>query len=275
MRVQNIIEAADGTQLFYRDWGTGAPVVFLSAWALTSQAWQYQMVRLTDEGLRCVAFDRRSHGRSSDPGRGYDLDTLSDDVASVLNSLDLKDVTLVGHSLGCAEAARYVLRHGSSRVAKLIMIAPALPYIEKAPDNPDGIDPLINEGFRNAFRMDFPGVVMANLRPFVNATTSQAMMDWVLQMMSETSLKALVDINRTVCVTDLREVLPKITLPTLILQGDADVSAPLPLTGQRTAALMPNAMLKVYAGAPHGLIFTHLDQVNEDLVNFTRSGSQS
>jgi pimeloyl-ACP methyl ester carboxylesterase len=229
------------------------------------------MVKLSDEGFRCVAFDRRGHGRSSDPGTGYDLDTLADDLASILTQLDLKDAILVGHSLGAAESVRYLSRHGTARVARLVLIAPTTPYLAKTPDNPDGLDPRVFEGARAAFRDDFPGIIAANIKPFLIATTSQALTDWVLQMMTQCSLRALIDCNRSFTTADFRRELPNLVLPTLILQGDADASAPLELTGRRTAALLPNAQLKVYAGAPHGLILTHKDQLNEDLLNFARN----
>jgi non-heme chloroperoxidase len=267
----NTVEARDGTQLFYRSWGAGRPIIFVAAWALHSEAWQYQMVRMCDEKFRCVAFDRRSHGRSSDPGAGYDLDTLADDLESLLTELDIRDAMLVGHSLGAAESVRYLTRHGTARISRVALIAPTTPYLMKTADNPDGLDPRLFEGMRTAFRDDFPGIIAANVKPFVISTTSQALTDWILQMMAQCSLKALIDCNRSFSTADFRQDLPRLHLPTLILQGDADASAPLEITGRKTAALLPNAQLKVYEGAPHGLIFTHKDRVNEDLLSFARS----
>jgi non-heme chloroperoxidase len=269
-RRMNVVETHDGTQLFYRCWGAGKTIVFAAAWALHSEAWQYQMVKLSDQGFRCVAFDRRSHGRSSDPGVGYDLDTLAGDLSTILTQLDLKDVILVGHSLGAAESIRYLTRHGTARVARLVLIAPTTPYLPRTTDNPDGIDPRVFEGMRAAFQSDFPGIVAANIKPFVIETTSPALTGWIMQMMTQCSLKALIDCNRSFTTADFRADLPHLHLPTLILQGDSDASAPLEITGRKTAALIPNAELKVYAGAPHGLIYTHRDQVNEDLLNFSR-----
>jgi non-heme chloroperoxidase len=271
MCVPNSVETIDGTQLFYRSWGTGRPIVFVAAWALHSQAWQYQMVPLTDQGFRCIAFDRRGHGRSSDPGTGYDVDTLADDLGSVLSQLDLTDVILVGHSLGAAESVRYVTRHGTSRVARLVLIAPTTPCLTRTQDNPDGLDPAVFDHMRAAFVTDFPGLVANNIQPFVTPETSPALTEWIMRMMSECSLKALIDCNRHFASADFRRELPSLRLPTLILQGDADASAPLDLTGRKTATLMPHATLKVYAGAPHGLIFTHKTRINGDLVEFARS----
>ncbi len=151
------IETRDGTQLFYRDWGSGAPLVFISGWALTSDCWGYQMAPLSDSGLRCIAYDRRGHGRSSDPGRGFDYDTLADDLAAVLDALDLKNVTLVTHSMAGGEAVRYLSRHGSKRVARVALIAATLPFLTKTADNPDGIDPAVFENARrNVLLRDFP-----------------------------------------------------------------------------------------------------------------------
>jgi len=262
------IEARDGTPLYWRSWGEGAPVLFVAAWALPSDAWQYQMIRLADEGLRCIAFDRRGHGRSADPGRGYDIDTLADDVASLIAGLDLRDVTLVGHSLGCAEIVRYLTRHGSARIKRVAFVAPITPFLTKAADNPDGLDPKAGEAARDAFRHDFAGILDANARPFVMKDTPQATLAWIETMMTGTSLKAVVDCNRALNEADFRRELPAIGVPTLIVQGDADMSAPLALTGRKTAALIPGSTLKVYEGAPHGLIFTHVDRLNGDLLAF-------
>jgi non-heme chloroperoxidase len=264
----SFIEARDGTALYWRSWGEGAPVLFVAAWALPSDAWQYQMIRLAEEGLRCIAFDRRGHGRSADPGRGYDFDTLADDIASVVAALELSDLALVGHSLGCAEIVRYLSRHGASRVRRIALIAPTTPFLAKAPNNPDGLDPKAAQAARNAFRHDFAGIVDANTRPFVMPDTPPATLAWIEAMMSRTSLKAIVDCNRALNETDFRKELPGIEVPTLIVQGDADMSAPLALTGRKTAALIPGSTLNVYEGAPHGLIFTHVDRLNGDLLAF-------
>jgi non-heme chloroperoxidase len=262
------VEARDGTELYWRSWGEGAPVLFVAAWGLPSDAWQYQMIRLADEGLRCVAFDRRGHGRSTDPGQGYDIDTLADDIASMIAALDLRDVTLVGHSLGCAEIVRYISRHGAAKVKRVVLVAPVTPFLTKTPDNPDGLDRTAAEAARIAFRHDFAGILDANARPFVMPDTPQATIAWIEAMMTRTSLKALVECNRAVNEVDFRKELPAIGVPVLIVQGDADMSAPLALTGRKTAALIPGSVLKVYEGAPHGLIFTHVDRLNGDLLSF-------
>jgi non-heme chloroperoxidase len=266
------VETRDGTQLFYRDWGTGTPLVFMSGWALTSDCWGYQMAPLSDSGLRCIAYDRRGHGRSSDPGRGYESDTLADDLAAVLDALDLKKVTLVTHSMAGGEAVRYLSRHGSQRVARLALISATLPFLMKTADNPDGIDPAVFENARrNVLLRDFPQALRDNMRPFGLAETSEAMLDWIAGLMLRCSMQALVECNRALTSTDFRPELAKIEVPTLIVHGDRDVSAPLPITGRKTAALMPHATVKIYEGAPHGLFLTHAERLNKDLIEFAAS----
>ncbi len=265
------IAARDGTELFVRDWGSGPVIVFVSAWALNSQGWQYQMVRLVDAGYRCIAFDRRGHGRSGDSGSGYDMETLSDDLARVLEETNVGQAMLIGHSLGAAECVRYLSRHGQSRVRKLVLLAPVTPCLKKSADNPDGLDPQIGDATRAAFRNDFPGIVAANIRPFVLPATSQAMVDWIQAMMWQATLQALVECNRAFNDDDFRPDCAKIAMPTLIVQGDADASAPLPLTGKKTAQLIPHSHLVVYEGAPHGLIYTHMDRLHGDLIEFLKA----
>jgi non-heme chloroperoxidase len=267
----SFIETRDGTQLFYRDWGTGTPLVFMSGWALTSDCWGYQMAPLS-ESTRCIAYDRRGHGRSSDPGRGFDADTLADDLAAVLDALDLKNVTLVAHSMAGGEAVRYLSRYGPQRVGRIALISATLPFMTKTADNPDGIDPAVFEnGRRNVLLRDFPKALRDNMRPFGVAETSDAMLDWISGLMLRCSMKALVECNRALTSTDFRPDLAKVDVPTLIVHGDKDVSAPLAITGRKTAALLPQATVKIYEGAPHGLFLTHAERLNKDLLEFTRS----
>lgn len=265
------IEAKDGTTLFYKDWGTGKPVVFIAAWCLNSAVWDYQTNFLTARQFRCVAYDRRGHGRSAQPGEGYDYDTLAGDLASVLEQLDLRGVTLVGHSMGSGEVVRYLTRHGSARVERIVLVAPTTPFLMKAADNPDGIDKSFFEGLRAAVSKDFPGVLWANWPPFFVKETSHQMMEWAAGLMLQTPLKVALDCNRAFSETDFRAELPKIKLPTLIIQGDKDVSAPIDLVGRKTAKLIPHSEFKVYEGAPHGLILTHADRLNADLLAFIQS----
>jgi non-heme chloroperoxidase len=269
------IVTRDGASLFYKDWGNGKPVVFVHSWALNSDMWQYQMIHLAGQDLRCVAYDSRGHGRSCDPGRGYDYDTLAGDLATVIEQLNLREVTLVGHSMGCGVVARYLSRHGARRVARVALVSPSLPFALKTEDNPDGVDKSILERLQAAWSRDFPKWLAANARPFFTPETSPEMVQWGISMCLQASLKALIDCNRATIETDFRAELPKITMPTLIIHGDKDVSTPLESTGRKTARLIPGAKLVVYEGAPHGLIFTHMDRFNRDLLAFIKGQAQT
>jgi len=267
------VETADGQQLFYKDWGSGAPVVFVAAWALPSDMWDYQMVPLSEQGLRCIAYDRRGHGRSSHAGAGYDYNTLADDLAAVLDVLDLQQVTLVGMSMAGGEMVRYMMRHGQQRIARLVFVATdGTPFRRQTADNPSGIPAERAEFFRRQLLLrDYPNWMEENRQPFFVAETSRQMQEWVRGMMLRTSMKALVECNRSMTSTDFRAELPRITVPTLLIHGDRDVSAPLELTGRPTARLIPGARLEVYEGAPHGLFLTHMERLTRDLVTFAKS----
>jgi non-heme chloroperoxidase len=174
-------------------------VVFIASWVLPSESWSYQMMALADRGFRCVAYDRRGHGRSSDPGRGYDYDTLADDLAAVLDTLDLRDVTLVGFSMGAAEMIRYITRHGSGRIAGLVSIAPPTPYLQRTPDNPDGFDDAVIDALHQALESDFPLWVDENVLPFV-PTATPPMVEWLRGLALQTSHKAMVGFLSTTTV---------------------------------------------------------------------------
>jgi pimeloyl-ACP methyl ester carboxylesterase len=264
------IVTSDGASLFYKDWGAGKTVVFVHSWALNSDMWQYQMIHLADRGLRCVAYDSRGHGRSSDPGRGYDYDTLAGDLAAVIERLNLREVTLVGHSMGCGVVVRYLSSHGPRRVARVALVSPSLPFLLKTEDNPDGVDKSVFERLRARWGKDFPKWLADNAWPFFMPETSPEMVQWGVRMCMQASLKALIDCNRVDTETDFRAELPKITTPTLIIHGDKDVSTPLESTGRKTARLIPGSRLEVYEGAPHGLMFTHMDRFNRDLHDFIK-----
>lgn len=268
-RRASFIERTDGTALFYRDWGAGRrPVVFVHSAGLCSEMWAYQMMPFVGAGYRCIAFDRRGHGRSSDPGRGYDYDTLADDLAAVLEVLDVRDAMLVGHSMGCAEIVRYLSRYGTARVSRIALVAPTLPFLLKTADNPFGVDRAVFESVRAAWLRDFPRWVEENAPPFFGPSTSPQMVRWGVDMMASTSLQAIIECNKAVVETDFRAELPKLRTPTLIAHGTADVSAPFEITGKRAAQLIPGSELKVHEGAPHGLFITHMEQLNADLLRF-------
>lgn len=269
----NFIRTRGEVDLFYRDWGAGTPVVFLASWSLSSDSWAYQMAPLAEAGLRCVAFDRRGHGRSSDPGRGYDFDTLADDLADLLGALDLNGVTLVTFSAGAGEAVRYLTRHGARRVARLAMIAPTTPLLVRRPDNPDGIDPACLESLRrDQILRDWPQWLAENARPFAGPDASEAMLDWLRAMALQASLQGLAAFHCELSNADFRDELPRLDLPVLVIQGERDTTCPVDLTGRRTAALIPGSRLEVYEGAPHGVIVSHAARLARDLVEFVRDG---
>lgn len=269
----SFVTTRDNVALFYRVWGAGEPVVFCAAWALSSVAWQYQMISIVDSGRRPVAYDRRGHGRSDDPGRGYDYDTLAADLATVIDHLDLHGATLVAHSMGSGEAVRYLTRYGDDRIDRLVLLAPTTPFPLKTPDNPDGVDGNLFAARRNEWRRDFAQWVAANEGPYIGeglpgCSVSPLLREQTKADMLATSLQAAIDFQRCGVETDFREELTKLRVPTLVIHGDADASAPLPFTGTPTAALVPNCRLVVYENAPHGLYLTHRERVDRNLLAF-------
>lgn len=264
------IVTRDGVGLFHRDWGAGPPVVLLASWSLPSDSWAYQMTALVEAGLRCVAYDRRGHGRSADPGRGHDFDTLADDLADVLDALDLEGVTLVTFSAAAGEAVRYLTRHGGRRrVARVALVAPTTPLLARTADNPDGVDPAVFEAFRHdELLRDWPLWLAENARPFGGPDVSDATLAWVRGMALRASPRALAEFHRELTTADFRAELPRLDCPVLVIQGERDETCPPDLTGRRTAALVPGARLLVYEGAPHGVLVSHAARLGEDLRRF-------
>jgi pimeloyl-ACP methyl ester carboxylesterase len=262
------IRTRDGVELFHREWGSGRPVLFVHAWALSSAMWSYQIAELGQRGCRCIGFDRRGHGRSDVPNSGYDLDSLADDLADVIEQLDLHDLALVGMSMGSNEILHYVGRHGTERIAKIALLGPTTPFVLQTADNAYGAPQAYFEQTWAAWASDFPKWIEDNKLPFFTPETSVQMMEWVAGMMREMPIPAALATGRAMVTTDLRPVLAKIDRPVLILHGDKDVSAPLEITGRRTAEGIKGAVLKVYPGGPHGLFVTHMKQVNADLLAF-------
>jgi non-heme chloroperoxidase len=267
-REQARIKTRDGVALFYRDWGSGRPVLFVHSLSLSSAMWSYQEAFLGDHGVRCVSFDRRGHGRSDESAPGYDLNTFADDIGAVMDGLELDNVVLVGHSVGCGEIIRYIARHGTSRVAKVVLLAPTTPFVLQTADNPFGAPSAYFEQMRAAWAADYPKWLHENRPPFFTPDTSPPMMDWIQTELLKAHVPTAIAYQRAYIGTDLRPDLVKVNRPVLILHGDKDVSAPLDITGRRTALGIPGATLRVYPGAPHGLFITHMDQVNRDMLAF-------
>jgi pimeloyl-ACP methyl ester carboxylesterase len=264
------LRARDGARLFHRDWGEGPAVLFVASWAFPSEMWAYQVAHLSDAGFRCIAYDRRGHGRSDMTAGAYDLDLLADDLAGVIEGLGLEEVDLVGHSMGCAEIIRYCARHGTDRVRKIAMLAPAAPFLTLTDDNPHGVPAEAFQAARAQWAADFPGWIEANKAPFLTPQTSPAMADWLVAMMRATPVSVAIAANRTLAATDLRPDLAAIDRPTLVLHGTKDASIPLEIGGARVAAGIERAELKVIEDAPHGLFVTHMERVNRELEGFLR-----
>ena len=271
------ITTQDGTQIYYKDWGTGQPVVFSHGWPLSSDSWEAQMVFLASSGYRCIAHDRRGHGRSGQPWSGNEMDTYADDLSELIESLDLKSVALVGFSTGGGEVARYIGRHGTQRVAKAALISSVPPLMLKTAANPGGLPMEVFDGIRRSsladrsqFYRDLAGGPFfgAN-RP--GAKVSQGMIDsfW-LQGMQAGHQNAF-DCIKAFSETDFTEDLKKFDVPTLIVHGDDDQIVPIGAAALRSSKLVKKATLKVYPGAPHGLVATHQDQLNADLLAFLKT----
>jgi non-heme chloroperoxidase len=266
----------DGTRLFYKDWGAGQPVVFSHGWPLSADAWEDQMVYLAARGYRCIAHDRRGHGRSDQPWDGNDMDTYADDLAALVETLDLKNAIHVGHSTGGGEVARYIGRHGTKRVAKAVLIGAVTPLMLKTDSNPGGTPMAAFDGIRAAvladrsqFFKDLSAPFYGSNRP--DAKVSQGLRDsfWLQGMTA--GFKAVIDCIKAFSETDFTEDLKKFDVPTLILHGDDDQIVPIGASALRASKLVPGATLKVYPGAPHGMCSTRKDQVNGDLLAFCRS----
>jgi non-heme chloroperoxidase len=272
-RQASMIETRDGTRIHFRDWGAGRPIVFVAPWGLCSDWWDIPVINLSERGWRCVTFDRRGHGRSDDPCRGYDFDTLSDDIASVMDSLDLKDVVLVGHSLGGAEVVRYLTRHQSRRVSHAVLIAPTTPVTLKADDNPGGKPrEVIERGLELLKGHHLPRVAAEAAPDFFglpkNSISTQTIDWWCRMFVDRCSIKVLSDLFKLQNETDFRPELRTIRTPTLILQGDIDKARPLESSGRPTHELIANSRLLVYENAAHGLPYTHTDRMLTDITAF-------
>jgi pimeloyl-ACP methyl ester carboxylesterase len=256
------IETADGTSLFYNDWGNGPPIVFSHAWGLNADIWEYQMTELCEQGFRCIAYDRRGHGRSPDPGRGYDYDTLSNDLAVVIETLDLHDVTLVGFSMGSGEVARYLARHGGERITRIAMVSPVSPRASNT---------ALLDSFVAGLKQDRAAFFAAGVPLFMGeCAVSPAMTAWVLAQFMRASPMAAIGCTRAVAAGDFRSDFAAIRLPTLVIHGSDDKVNPLQTTGRLTAEAIPGAELRVYDGAPHGLVITHRERLTRDLLAFAR-----
>ncbi len=267
----------DGTQMYYKDWGSGTPIVFSHGWPLSSDAWEAQMLFFAERGFRCIGHDRRGHGRSSQPWHGHEMDTYADDLAELTKALDLRGAIHIGHSTGGGEVTRYIGRHGSARVAKAVLVGAVPPIMLKTAANPGGLPVEVFDGIRAASLKDrsqlykdvASGPFFGFNRP--GAKPSQGMIDsfWMQGMMA--SHKATYDCIKAFSETDFTEDLKKFTIPTLIVHGDDDQIVPIGSSALMAHKLVKNSVLKVYKGGSHALMDTSRDQLNADLLEFIRS----
>jgi non-heme chloroperoxidase len=276
-RTVSTITTKDGTQIYYKDWGSGPVVVLCHGWPLSSDSWESQMLFLAQNGYRCIAHDRRGHGRSSQPSEGNDMDHYADDLAQVLDHLDVNKIALVGFSTGGGEVARYVGRHGTKRVAKLGLVSAVPPIMLKSDKNPGGVPIEVFDGLRKAqladrsqFYKDLPaGPFYGFNRP--GAKVSQGMIDfWWLQGMMG-GHKNTYECIKAFSETDFTEDLKKFDVPTLVIHGKDDQVVPFDVGGNRSSKMIKNAKFIAYDGAPHGLPETHKDKFNADLLAFLKS----
>ena len=272
----NSITVKDGTVIHFKDWGTGTPVVFSHGWPLQGDAWEDQMMFLASHGYRVIAHDRRGHGLSSQPWQGNNMDTYADDLAALLDALDIKGATLVGHSTGGGEVAHYIGRHGEKRVAKAVLVGAVPPQMVQSPTNPGGLPMSVFDGIRagvladrSQFFKDLSGPFYGANRPGSKVTQGQRDTFWLQGM--QCGIKNAYDCIKQFSEVDYTADLKKITVPTLVVHGSDDQIVPIDASGKASAKIIKHAKLIIYEGAPHGLPTTHKDRLNEDLLAFIKS----
>jgi non-heme chloroperoxidase len=272
----SVVKANDGTKLFYRDWGTGQPIVFSHAWPASADEWDPQMMFFANHGYRAIAYDRRGHGRSEQTWHGNDSDTYADDLSAVFETLDLKNAVLIGHSTGGGDVARYIGRHGTGRIAKIVLLASVTPSMLQTPNNPEGWPIEAFDGLRAALIKNRSQVYQDSQDTFYNfgrpgVEVSKGIADKYWAQGMQGSLKAHHDCIKAFSETDFTEDLKKFNVPTLLMHSEDDRGVPYIFTTARAVKIIKDAQLKVYKGLSHGMAETHPDLINADLLEFIKS----
>ncbi|WP_438767390.1 alpha/beta fold hydrolase [Kushneria sp. TE3] len=278
MAYANIVDSNNNAiDLYYQDCGQGPTVVLIHGWPLSHRMWEYQINALTEAGYRCIAYDRRGFGESEKPWHGYDYDTLADDLAGLLEHLDIDDATLVGFSMGGGEVARYLGRHGSKRIRGAVLVGAVPPYMLKTDNNPEGVDQSIFDDMLANVKQDRPGFLGGFGKLFVNhegraPTLSDELLAYNQSIANFASPRATQECIKAFGFTDFRQDLEKFDVPTLVIHGDDDQIVPLAASGQRSADMIKNARLEIVKDGPHGLNFTHAQELNRLLIDFLEQG---
>ena len=270
-----IITTSDRTELYVKDWGQGRPIVLIHGWPLNADSWEHQAVGLAEAGFRVVSYDRRGFGRSGQPFAGFDYDTMADDLASVIDALDLRDAAIAGFSMGGGEVARYISRHGTAKVRQAALISSIAPFMLKTGDNPKGVDASVFDGMKAGIRKDRPQFFGDFFKDFYGqgksgGGVSDGVLHWAWSMAMTASPKATLDCVDAFGKTDLRPDMAGFDIPTLVVHGAADATVPIEVSGRKAAEMISGAEFKEYEGAPHGLTATHADKLTADLLAFLK-----